>query len=128
MLAVLSLACATGTGLGLARLKVWAIIPVSAVFAVVVVVLSSHLGLTWSRQTSIVFAVLMLLQVSYLLGTVLSAAQGRRAVTVDVPAKQDLIHIVQTAIADELPRYFELPPLDDLPPQLHSKLALLATR
>lgn len=128
MLAVLSFACATGMGLGLTRLRVWAIIPPSAIFALVVVIFGSHLGLTWTRLALIAFAVLMVLQVSYLLGAVLSATPIRQAASARVPAKQELIHSVQTAIAEELPSYFEALPLDDMPPQLHNKLALLDPR
>lgn len=128
MLAVLSFACSTGAGLGLARLKVWAIIPPSAIFAVAVVVFGSHFGHTWSGLVLIAFAFLTGLQVSYLLGAVLSMAPVHQAASVRVPAKRELIHTVQTAIAQELPSYFEALPLDDMPPQLHNKLVLLDTR
>jgi len=46
MLALLLVACATGLGCGLARLKVWALIPASNVFGVIAVVLGSYLGHT----------------------------------------------------------------------------------
>lgn len=128
MLAVLSLACVAGAACGLARLKVWAIIPASTIFSLIVVILGSYLGLRWGRIALTVFSVLMLLQVSYLVGAVLSDAPKPQRVSGHVPPKQELFRTVRTAIAQELRVHFELVPFDDVPPQLRNKLALLETR
>jgi hypothetical protein len=89
MLAVLSLAFAAGAACGLARLKVWAILPVSTIFLLIVVILGSYLGLTWGRIALIVFAVLMLLQVSYIMvGAVLSEVPTGQRVSDREPARR----------------------------------------
>lgn len=124
MLAVLSFACATGAACGLARLKVWALIPASTIFVMIAVGLGSYLDLTWGRIALIVFAVLMLLQVAYLIGAVLSGRPTRHQVSDCLPAERELIRIVQMAIADELRVYFA-PSLEDVPQQLRAKLAML---
>ena len=124
MLAVLSIACAAGAACGLARLKVWALIPASTIFAVIAVVFGSSLGLTGGRIVLIVFAVLMLLQVSYLIGAVLSETPARHQVSHRLPAERELLWTVQMAIADELRVYFG-PSLDDVPQQLRAMLVML---
>jgi hypothetical protein len=124
MLALLSIACAAGAACGLARLKVWALIPASVSFAVIAVVLGSNLGLTGGRIILIVFAVLMLLQVSYLIGAVLSETPTRHQVSDRLPGERELLWTVQMAIADELRVYFA-PSLDEVPQQLRAKLAML---
>jgi hypothetical protein len=124
MLALLSIACAVGAACGLARLKVLVLIAASAIFAAIAVVLGSNLGLTGDRIILVVFSVLMLLQVSYLIGAVLSEMPARHQVSDRLPGKRELLWTVQMAIADELRVYFA-PPLDELPQQLRAKLAML---
>jgi hypothetical protein len=123
MFGVLLLACAAGAACGLARLEVWAIIPTSAFFLLIVVALGSHLGLPWDRIAIIVFSVLMLLQVSYLIGTVLFEPSNASPVS---DQNRELLRTVRTAIAQDLRAYFQ--PLDDMPPQLRNKLAQLEGR
>jgi len=77
MLALLLVACATGLGCGLARLKVWALIPASNVFGVIAVVLGSYLGHTVGGIALTAFLGLTLLQVAYLIGTVVSDTPTR---------------------------------------------------
>jgi hypothetical protein len=105
---------ASGAACGLARLKVWAVIPASTIFAMIAVVLGFYLGLTGGRIVLVVFAVLMLLQVAYLIGAVLSDAPTRRQVSHRLPVERELLWTAQMAIADELRVYFA-PPLDDVP-------------
>jgi hypothetical protein len=70
--AILSLACAVGTGFGLAGRKVWAVIPTSLIFMLVTVTLGAYSDLTWGRIALVTFCVLTTLQISYLVGTALS--------------------------------------------------------
>ena len=124
MLALLSIASAAGAACGLARLKVWALIPASTIFAVIAVALGSSLGLPGGRIILIVFSVLMLLQVSYLIGAVLFETPTRHRVSDRLPGERELLWTVQMAIADELRAYFA-PSLDEVPEQLRAKLAML---
>jgi len=124
MLTLLSIACAAGAACGLTRLKVWALIPASTIFAVIAVALGSNLGLPGGRIILIVFAVLMLLQVSYLIGAVLSETPTRHRVLDRLPGERELLWTVQMAIADELRVYFARS-LDEVPQQLRAKLAML---
>ena len=106
------------------RLKVWALIPASTIFAVIAVALGSNLGLPGGRIILIVFSVLMLLQVSYLIGAVLSEMPTRHRVSDRLPGERELLWTVQMAIADELRVYFARS-LDEVPQQLRAKLAML---
>jgi hypothetical protein len=127
MWAVLSVALAAGAGLGLAKLNVWALIPAAIISGLIAVVIGSASGLAWGRVSLVLFAVLTLLQVSYLIGSVLSGAPTPGQVSDPIPAKQELFRTVQKAIAEEMRAYFE-PPLGELPPQLRDKMALLEVR
>jgi hypothetical protein len=123
----LSLACAAGAGCGLARLRVWPIIPISIIFVLISTVLGTYLDLRLGRIALIAFAVLTLLQVSYLVGSALSEAPRRHWASRPALPKRELIHAVQASIADELRSYFKTPS-DDVHPRLRNKLALLETR
>ena len=81
ILAILSVACATGLGCGLARLKVWVLVPASSIFGVSAVVLGSSLGHTVGGIALTGFADLTLLQVGYLIGTVISDIPTRHQVS-----------------------------------------------
>jgi hypothetical protein len=129
MWAVLSVAsaAAAGTALGLARLKVWAVVPTIVIFSLIATAIGSGVGLNFGRIALIVFAGITVVQVSYLIGAVLSEATTRERVSDRVPAKQELLRIMRTAIGEDLRAYFEVP-LDAVPPQLRQKLALLEAR
>lgn len=148
MAAVLLVACATGVSCGLARLKIWIIIPASVIFLLVTVVLDSRFAITWSSTALISFSGLTLLQVSYLIGTVgphyrarnkdraVQPQELRRVVLLDrdrgirhqvsghLP-KQQMLRTVQMAIASELRGHFVAESLNDLPEHLRAKVAML---
>lgn len=127
MWVVLTLAFAMGAGLGLARLRVWALIPAAITSFLITAIIGSGLGLTLGRIPLVLFAVFTLLQVAYLIGAVLADVPERQRVSDGVPAQQELLRTVQMAIADELRVYFA-PSLDDVPQQLRAKLAMLESR
>ena len=126
MLVVLSLAFAAGAACGLARLKVWALIPATIIFSLLAAIGGASFGLGLGRTVLVLFCAVTLLQVSYLIGAAFSDAPQR--ISVHIPPKQELLRTAQTAIAQELLAYFEPVPLDDVPPQLSNKLTLLETR
>ena len=122
--AILWLAFATGAALGLARRKVWTLFPAIIISSVIVVLVGSGLGLRWGEIAFLLVGVVTLVQVAYLIGTVLSESPRRSHISDHLPDEEELLRIVRTSIADELPGYF-VPPLNDLTPQLRNKLALL---
>jgi hypothetical protein len=128
MLVILSLACAAGLACGLTRLKALALISATIIFSLLAAVGGAFLNLGLGRTAIVLFCVIMLLQVSYLIGAALSDAPKPKRISIHIPPKHELFRSVQTAIAQELRVYFEPPPLDDVPPQLRNKLALLETR
>jgi cytochrome c oxidase subunit IV len=127
MFAVLSVACATATGYGLARLTVWAIIPASIILMMIAVVLGVYLDLPWGRLAIIAFAVLPLLQVSYLISAVLSEAPAHYWISGPMPQKQQLLHTMQASIGGQLQTYFKAP-VDGMPPRMRNRLARLDAR
>lgn len=131
MLTVLFLACAAGATLGLARMKLWTLIPATAISIILSVLGGAALGLALDRIILVSFCVGILLQASYLMGAALAeASQGVEAsesqqVTGRATAKQVLFWSAQKAIGRELRAYFEPAPLREMPPQLRKKLAIL---
>jgi hypothetical protein len=126
MWAVMLLAFTAGATFGFAQLRASALIPITFVFALITVVVSASLALDAGTIALVVFCTTLLLQVSYLIGSVLSDVPVAYRVRVQdrVLAERELFGIVRTAIAEELRAHFE-PPLGDLPPQVYTKLALL---
>jgi hypothetical protein len=122
--AVLLIACAGGVACGLARLKVWIIIPASVIFLLVTVVLDSWFGIAWSRTILIAVTGLTLFQVSYLIEVEVSEGHIRHQVSGPLP-KQQMLRTVQMAIASELQAYFIAESLDDLPQHLRAKVEML---
>jgi hypothetical protein len=126
--AVLLLGCAAGTGFGLVRLKVWAVVPSSLVFMLVAVTFGAYSHLAWSRIALIIFCVLTTFQISYLIGSALSEAPQAQRIPDRIPERQELLHAAQTAIGEELRAYFLPSPLNDMPSELLNRLALLEGR
>lgn len=124
MWVILSLAFPAGAALGSAQLRAWTLIPATAILAAVTAAVCARSGIGADRTALVIFCAATLLQVSYLVGSVLSDVPGAFPVPDRVPSRQELLGIVRTAIAGELPTHFE-PPLGDLPPQMSEKLALL---
>jgi hypothetical protein len=128
MLVILSLAFAAGLACGLARLKVLALILATIIFSLLTAIGGASFGLGLGRTAIVLFCVVTLLQVSNLIGAILSDAPKPQQVSVHMPPKRELCRTVQTAIAQALRAHLEPVPLDDIPPQLRIKLALLETR
>jgi hypothetical protein len=127
MLGVLSFAFAAGAAFGLARLTARTVACAVVVVSVIAAVLGSRLGLPWGRIALILFSVCMLMQVAYLIGTVLSERSNVYAMSDQIPPEPELLRAVRTAIGRELTDYFPVS-LDGVPLQLRDKLALLETR
>jgi len=125
---VLSLACLAGTGIGLAQLKVWAVVPTSLIFMLIVVTFGAYSDLTWGRIALIIFCVLSTLQISYLIGSALSEAPQAQRISDRMPERQELIHAAQVAIGEELRAYFLPLPLHDMSSELLNRLAPLEGR
>ena len=114
---------ATGLALGLARLKVVALIPATIVLLLTAVIGGGVFGLRWGTIALTVIAAATILQSSYLIGGLLSEAPSPRA---GVNLRPDLIRAAQFAIGEELRTQFQTP--HDLPRQLRTRMKQLAVR
>jgi hypothetical protein len=116
---------ATGLALGLARLKVLALIPATIVLSLTAVVGGVIFGLRWGTIALTVVAAATILQSSYLIGGLLSEAPSPRAAP-RTSLRSDLIRAAQFAIGEELRLEFETP--HELPRQLRTRMKQLAVR
>jgi hypothetical protein len=116
---------ATGLALGLARLKVLALIPATIVLSLTAVVGGVIFGLRWGTIALTVAAAATILQSSYLIGGLLSEAPSPRAAP-RTSLRSDLIRAAQFAIGEELRLEFETP--HELPRQLRTRMKQLAVR
>jgi hypothetical protein len=123
--ALLLCSSASGLALGLARLKVWALIPATIILSLTAAVGGIVFGL---RSGTIALAVIVaatILQSSYLIGGLLSETSSPR-VAPRTSLRPDLICAAQFAIGGELRTYFQTP--RDLPRQLQTRMKQLAVR
>jgi hypothetical protein len=116
---------ATGLALGLARLKVLALIPATIVLSLTAAIGGVVFGLRWGTIALIVIAAVTILQSSYLIGGLLSEAPSPRAAP-RTSLRPDLIRAAQFAIGEELRIEFERP--HELPRQLRTRMKQLAVR
>jgi hypothetical protein len=116
---------ATGLALGLARLKVLALIPATIVLSLTAVVGGVIFGLRWGTIALTVVAAATILQSSYLIGGLLSEAPSPRPAP-RTSLRADLIRAAQFAIGEELRTEFQTP--HDLPRQLRTRMKRLAVR
>jgi hypothetical protein len=116
---------ATGLALGLARLKVLALIPATIVLSLTAAIGGVVFGLRWGTIALIVIAAATILQSSYLIGGLLSEAPSPRAAP-RTSLRSDLIRAAQFAIGEELRLEFETP--HELPRQLRTRMKQLAVR
>jgi hypothetical protein len=123
MLVLLLLAGVAGICCGIAQLRVWAILLAVFVYPLIVVAVHSSLRLGFERAFLAALGGMALAQISYLCTTLVLAALRRRHILARLPSNREALHIVQTAIADELRVYFEPP--DELPRQLRAQLTIL---
>jgi len=123
--ALLLSSSATGLALGLARLKVFAVIPATIVLSLTAVIGGVVFGLRWGTIALIVIAAATILQSCYLIGGLLSEAPSPRAAP-RTNLRLDLIRAAQFAIGEELRTQFQMP--HDLPRQLRTRMKQLAVR
>src|SRR5438067_12815503 len=89
---------ATGLALGLARLKVLALIPATIVLSLTAAI---GFGLRWGTIALTVVAAATILQSSYLIGGLLSEAPSPRAAP-RTSLRPDLVRAAQFAVGEEL--------------------------
>jgi hypothetical protein len=123
--ALLLCSSATGLALGLARLKVLALIPATIVLSLTAAIGGVMFGLRWGAIALIVIAAATILQCSYLIEGPLSEAPSPRAAP-RTSLRLDLIRAAQFAIGEELRTRFQRP--HDLPRQLRTRMKQLAVR
>jgi hypothetical protein len=123
--AVLLSSSATGLALGLARLKVFAVIPATIVLSLTAAIGGVVFGLRWGTIALVVIAAATILQSSYLIGGLLSEAPSQRAAP-RASLRPDLIRAAQFAIGEELRTQFQTP--HDLPRQFRTRMKQLAVR
>jgi membrane protein DedA with SNARE-associated domain len=123
--AVLLSSSATGLALGLARLKVFAVIPATIVLSLTAAIGGVVFDLRWGTITLVVIAAATILQSSYLIGGLLSEAPSLRAAP-RTSLQPDLIRAAQFAIGEELRTQFQMP--HGLPPELRTRVKQLAVR
>jgi len=123
--ALLLSSSATGLALGLARLKVFAVIPATIFLSLTAVFGGVVFGLRWGTIALIVIAAATILQSCYLIGGLLSEATSPRAAP-RTNLRLDLIRAAQFAIGEELRTQFQTP--HGLPRQLRARMKQLAVR
>lgn len=125
MLPILLVAVAAGAACGLSRLKVWALVPVTAVYSMTALIDGIINGLGLGSMALMLFAGATALQLSYLIGGLVSEERKRPAPDAKL-ARLDLIRLMQSAIGQELRTSYPLP--ENLSPQLRDRIALLSAR
>jgi hypothetical protein len=123
--ALLLCSSATGLALGLARLKVLALILATITFSLTATIGGIGAGLHWGTIALTVIANVTILQSSYLIGGLLSEARRPRA-THCRSLRPDLVRAAQFAIGEELRTQFQTP--RELPTELQTKMKQLAVR
>jgi membrane protein DedA with SNARE-associated domain len=123
--AVLLSSSATGLALGLARLKVLALIPATIVLWLTAAVSGTVFGLRWGTIALTMIATAAIVQCSYLIGGLLSEVPSQRAVP-RPSLRLESIRAAQFAIGEELRTQFQMP--HNLPRQLRSRVKRLAVR
>jgi hypothetical protein len=122
--ALLLCSSASGLALGLARLKVWALIPATIILSLTAAIGGIVFSLRGGMIALAVVAGATILQSSYLIGGLLSETPNRRAARASL--RLDLIRAAQSAIGEELRTEFRAP--RDLPRHLQTRMNQLAVR
>lgn len=125
--ALLFCSSASGLALGLARLKVWPLIPATIILALIAGVSGVMSGLHWGSTAVMVFATAAILQFSYVIVGLLSEVEAPSPrVAPRASLRLDLIRAAQFAIGEELRIQFQTPPV--MPSQLRTRMKQLAIR
>ena len=117
---------AIGLALGLARLKVFALIPATIILLVISILGCFLLGGQWGTIAFTVIANVTLLQSSYLMVGVLSHALSPRREVSRTNLRANSIRAARLAIGEELQTYFQPP--QDFPSALRTRIDQLALR
>ena len=123
--ALLLCSLATGLALGLARLKVLALILATIIFSLTAAIGGIVSGLHLGAIAFTVIANVTILQSSYLIAGLLSEAPSSRAAPC-TSLRPDLVRAAQFAIGEELRTQFQTP--RELPRQLRTRMKKLAVR
>jgi hypothetical protein len=121
--AVLLLVAAAGTAIGLARFKVWALIPGAVGFALLTIAVGIALGVRWSATIFTLIAGLTLFELCYLAGIAAAGLPKPRPPPQRVLMNEEQLHAIEIAIGEGLHDHFRLP--TDQPRELRAKLARL---
>ena len=124
MIAVL-LAIAAGAACGLARLKVWALIPATAIYSVMAVIEGIVFGSSTGTITLMLLVGAAFFQLFYLIGGLLSQQQKQPGLARRL-LRPELVRAMQSAIGQELRVRYRLP--QDLPHELAARVTQLTVR
>lgn len=125
MTAVLLVSAAAGTTCGLARLKVWALIPVTALLLIITLVEDSVTGAGVGKIALTFLLATTFLQLFYFIGSV-PLEEHKRSASGSKPLRPDLTRGLQSAIGQEMRMCCPLPV--ELPPELDIRVAQLKVR
>jgi hypothetical protein len=125
MIAVLWVAVAVGAACGLARLKVLALIPATAIYSMIAIIDGIVAGLGVGATTLTLFIGAAFLQLFYLIGWLLVEEQ-QRPVHPRRSLRPELVRAMQSVIGQELRMRYRLP--QDLPQELGVRIAQLQAR
>ena len=106
--------------IGLARFRVWALVPGAIAFALLVIAVGIALKIRWTAATFTLITGVTLFELCYLAGI---AAAGVLKSYPRVLLKQEQLHVIRSAIGEGLRDHFTLP--TDQPHELRAKLARL---
>jgi hypothetical protein len=125
MIAILLVAVIAGSVCGSMRLKVWAIIPATAIYSLITIIDGVIAGLGAGIIALRLVIGATVLQLFYLIGSLVFEEQKRRTPS-PKPLRPELIHAMQSAIGQGLRIRFPLP--QDLPQELSVHVAQLKAR
>ena len=119
MIAILLVAVAAGAACGLARLKVWALIPATAIYSMIAIIEGIVTGLGAGAIALTLLIGATFLQLFYLIAWIFleEPALAPR------PLRPELVRVMQSAIGQELRMRYRLP--QDLPQELGVRVAQL---
>jgi hypothetical protein len=125
MIPLLLVGAAGGVTCGLARLKVWSLVPAIVLFLIITVIDSRLTGLGVGATALAFFIGSTFLQLLYFVGSLLLQERTRPA-SAPMPSRPELVRLVQLAIGQEMRMSWALPV--DLPPQLGVRVAQLQAK
>jgi hypothetical protein len=125
MIPMLFVGGAAGAACGLARLKVWALFPVLALFLIITVVEGRLTGRGTGAAALTFFVGSVFLQLFYFVGSLLLQERAQPA-SASMPSRPELVRLVQLAIGQEMRMSWAVPV--ELPPQLDACVAQLKAR